>query len=133
LQKYVVLTVVFLIVAGVTAIPLRPLENIEEFVIVSSDELTFDVSEIDSEVGQKLELVLDNSESSGPHTLTIEEIPADGVEPESEDAAFAVHIEAEGGEEVSVAFTPTEPGRYRYFCAIPGHADAGMVGTLVVE
>lgn len=31
------------------------------------------------------------------------------------------------------AFTPTEPGRYRFYCGSPGHEAAGMVGLLVVE
>ena len=28
---------------------------------------------------------------------------------------------------------PSEPGEYEIYCSIPGHEDAGMVGTLVVE
>jgi uncharacterized cupredoxin-like copper-binding protein len=30
-------------------------------------------------------------------------------------------------------FTPTEPGRYRFYCGSPGHEAAGMEGVLVVE
>lgn len=38
----------------------------------------------------------------------------------------------EGGEE---AYTTVNApaGEYQYFCSIPGHAEAGMVGTLIVE
>jgi uncharacterized cupredoxin-like copper-binding protein len=25
------------------------------------------------------------------------------------------------------------PGEYRFFCDIPGHAEAGMEGTLIIE
>ena len=31
------------------------------------------------------------------------------------------------------AFTPQQPGRYRFYCGAPGHEAAGMVGVLVVE
>lgn len=53
----------------------------------------------------------------------------------------AVEVEGNGVEEVSdtVAQSTTtvsanlKPGEYRYYCNIPGHADAGMDGTLTVE
>ena len=26
-----------------------------------------------------------------------------------------------------------EPGEYQFYCSVPGHAQAGMVGTLVIQ
>lgn len=48
-----------------------------------------------------------------------------------EDAA--VHVHTGGGEEVTVTFTPTEPGVYEFYCSVPGHREEGMIGTLIVS
>jgi plastocyanin len=36
------------------------------------------------------------------------------------------------GESGSVTFTPDTPGSYYYICTLPGHANAGMMGELIV-
>jgi uncharacterized cupredoxin-like copper-binding protein len=40
--------------------------------------------------------------------------------------------ELAAGESASVTINAA-PGRYEYYCAVPGHKEAGMVGTLIVE
>jgi uncharacterized cupredoxin-like copper-binding protein len=32
-----------------------------------------------------------------------------------------------------VRFLADRPGTYRFLCTVPGHADAGMTGTLVIR
>jgi uncharacterized cupredoxin-like copper-binding protein len=41
-------------------------------------------------------------------------------------------ISAEAGDQVSGGLTMTEPGTYEFLCSVPGHAQAGMRGTIVV-
>lgn len=55
----------------------------------------------------------------GTHTFNIDELSVD-----SGDVA--------GGASTSVVINAA-PGTYEYYCAIPGHKEAGMVGSLVVE
>jgi uncharacterized cupredoxin-like copper-binding protein len=40
---------------------------------------------------------------------------------------------AMAGMGASVSFVPTKPGTFEFFCAVPGHKEAGMVGTLIVR
>lgn len=39
----------------------------------------------------------------------------------------------QAGQEGMIQFTATQPGTFEYFCSIPGHKQAGMVGKLIVE
>ena len=43
-----------------------------------------------------------------------------------------LHVHALSDKQVTVTFTPTDPGTYEFYCTIPGHREAGMVGSLVV-
>ncbi len=36
------------------------------------------------------------------------------------------------GASTSIAFEASEPGEYSYFCTIPGHKEAGMLGKLII-
>ena len=45
-----------------------------------------------------------------------------------------VYAYAHAGETAVGGFTaPNEPGRYQFWCTIPGHRDAGMEGWITVE
>ncbi len=63
------------------------------------------------------EVVLD-IRSTGVHTFTIDEL--------------GVNVRFGTGK-ATVRFTPDRPGQFEYYCAIPGHRERGMIGTLVVE
>ena len=79
-------------------------------------------------------IVFENSEATGnttgmPHTLTF--VTSD---PEYNSDVqlniLANPSDAQGGRHT--AEVTLTPGKYLYHCTIPGHAEAGMVGTLVI-
>jgi uncharacterized cupredoxin-like copper-binding protein len=50
-----------------------------------------------------------------------------------EELLLEIH-EIAPGESTTETFTaPSEPGDYAFLCVVPGHAEAGMVGTLTVS
>jgi uncharacterized cupredoxin-like copper-binding protein len=44
-----------------------------------------------------------------------------------------VEVKAQPNAKATVQFTPTAAGTYQFYCAEPGHKEAGMVGTLTVS
>lgn len=59
-----------------------------------------------------------NIQNSGSHTFTIDQLGVD--------------VRLQGSQEV-VEFTPSQSGTFEYYCAVPGHWEGGMFGTLIVE
>lgn len=46
---------------------------------------------------------------------------------------LAWHVQMPANDRVAAALTAPEPGTYTIYCGIPGHREAGMVATLIVE
>ncbi len=46
---------------------------------------------------------------------------------------FNVHLVIAGGKTGRVMFTPDRAGTFEIYCSVPGHREAGMTATLVVE
>jgi plastocyanin len=81
-------------------------------------DLSFDQTELTAAAGDvTIELV---NESGIPHNVEVE---GNGVEEVSETIT-------EGTTELSVTL---EAGEYVFYCAVPGHREGGMEGTLTVE
>lgn len=111
-------------------------------------EFKFDPNQLSLKVGQRVRIVFQNK-GTVDHELEIEDMKADNVVldesqggnmPEDEmreamdDAAKGVvHEHAAGGGTVTVDFTPTTAGTYDIACNLPGHKEAGMVGSIVVQ
>ncbi len=72
--------------------------------------------------GQPFALTLVNS-GRVRHNLTLDPAVADVSLPSA----------LNPGEKVSVTFTPKAAGAFTYWCGIPGHREAGMIGTLTVD
>jgi plastocyanin len=81
-------------------------------------ELAFDQTELTAAAG---EVTIEFMNESGiPHNVEVE---GNGVEEVSDTIT-----------EGSTSLTLTlEPGEYEFYCAVPGHREGGMEGTLTVE
>ena len=80
--------------------------------------LSFDQAELTVAAGEvTVELV---NESGVPHNVEVE---GNGVEEVSETISS-------GSTELTLTL---EPGEYTFYCAVPGHREGGMEGTITVE
>jgi len=112
-------------------------------ITLTAKTMTYDPSTFEATAGVPVELTFVNQDAL-EHDFSILEIPVESVseadaasaEHEMEMGAAALdpvlHVAAEPGATNNLTFTPTKPGTYEFFCTVPGHKDAGMVGTMVV-
>ena len=84
---------------------------------VSADMLRFEPAEITVKAGENVALELTSEDML--HDLTMD----DG----------AIHVAAGAGQTAEGGLHVGEPGRYTFYCSVPGHREGGMVGTLIVE
>lgn len=63
----------------------------------------------------KIRLASDDS----PHTFTLDE--------------FGINQEFTWGKDTDISFAASKKGKFQFYCAVPGHMESGMVGTLTVE
>lgn len=80
--------------------------------------LQFGQAELRARVGETVALRLENQDSAA-HAFDIDEL--------------GIHVAMPAGQPALALFMATAPGTYTYYCSVPGHREAGMVGTLVVE
>ncbi len=114
-----------------------PVEITLEAVTMKYQPATFEVA-----AGQPVRLTFHNNDSV-EHDFSIMEIPMAAMGATAEPMAGhtmdamttdpELHMAALMGQTNTIEFTPTKPGTYEFFCTVPGHKEAGMVGTLVVK
>jgi nitrite reductase (NO-forming) len=85
---------------------------------VTASEFAFDQSTLRAQVGQRITVTVDNRGLTD-HNLRIE--------------ALGAQVAAKPGQSASGDFTFQKAGSYEFFCAIPGHKEAGMHGTVIVD
>jgi len=86
-------------------------------IAVSAKSFSFDPEEIIVTAGEKVAIVLTSKDIE--HDFTIDDLDA--------------HVVAEAGETATGGFRADKPGRYSFYCAVSGHRQAGMEGTLVAK
>lgn len=90
---------------------------------VTLSEFAIEPADLTAEAGRPIAVTVVNA-GSIEHDWTVH-LP-DGSE------VAGGHIVAAPGTESTGVFT-LEPGTYEVWCAVPGHQDAGMTGTLTAE
>jgi uncharacterized cupredoxin-like copper-binding protein len=88
-------------------------------VTVVAKEFSYTPSRITVKAGQPVQVVLDNK-GVLEHDFVLDR--------------FRVKMGAiQPGKTGTVTFTPNAKGTFEFYCSIPGHKEAGMKGTLVVQ
>lgn len=86
-------------------------------VTINMENMAFDKSEVRVKAGQAVALRVVNRDGYA-HAFDIDDLD--------------IHAPLPAKATFDAAFTPQQPGRYRFYCGAPGHEAAGMVGVLVV-
>lgn len=88
-------------------------------ITITGNEFAFTPSTITVKKGQVVELTFKN-DGKFPHNLTIS------------DLSLATKT-IQPGQEDTITFTPSKTGSFSFICTVPGHADRGMRGALIVQ
>ncbi len=114
----------------------------DSLALVAMTSFAYTPSVIEVAAGEVLEIAIQNAEPA-LHDFTIDKVDADvhisylggtgqhaHQEPERDaDVHFALTEPASGVVHLKVH----EPGEYVFYCTVPGHREAGMEGTLIVN
>ena len=105
----------------------------DERVSLGARDIAFDAAELSGSAGRVIEISLRN-DGVLPHDFTIDRLSGD-VSPAAARAPgkFDVHVVLDARERAQVLVRATAPGRYVYYCSVPGHRGSGMEGTLTVR
>lgn len=98
--------------------PASPVAEGARHVEVGATSFEFAAAEIRATAGEDLAIVL-TAEDGAEHDFTVDELDT--------------HVAADPGETAIGGLRADEPGRYAFYCSVPGHREAGMEGVLVVE
>lgn len=85
---------------------------------VRAEEMRFSEGVLRLRVGETVTLRLENGDIY-VHSFDVDEL--------------GVHAPMPANQATTVTFTAQEPGEFSFYCGVPGHTEAGMVGTIIVE
>jgi azurin len=142
-------SVVFLLAAALLASPAAAQRTVE---LVGGDNMKFSTTTIEAAAGESLRIVV-RSQGAMPKVAMAHNFVllqpgtdaasfanegamhrgADFIPPGMTDRVIAKTPMAGAGETVDTTITAPGPGSYPFVCTFPGHAMAGMIGTLVVK
>ncbi len=105
------------------------------------NEFKFAPAKIEVPAGKAIRVTRRNT-GSIEHDWSITEMPVANYKPPTASGGHEmnamgneaqIHMAVMMGKSATMEFTPTRPGTYQFFCAVQGHKEAGMVGTIVVN
>ena len=114
----VVVAALALAIAGGVLAADRALDGVSQQVAIRASQLRFQPADITIRAGEWVTVAFTNDDHV-VHDWMVEGVPN-------------VDVPARPGQTARLRFVLDKPGTYRIMCSIPGHAEAGMVGTLVV-
>ena len=101
-----------------------PAQVIDLVALENGQAYLFDKTELKVKPGKVTLRLTNKPDSQRPHTFDLK--TKDG----SDDIVKSDR--AEPGKMIEISFTVTETGTYNFLCLLPGHADRGQKGTLIV-
>ncbi|MEM7118222.1 MAG: plastocyanin/azurin family copper-binding protein [Chloroflexota bacterium] len=103
------------------------------FDVTGLDEFVYDPASLTVSAGSLVTINFENVGVLEHNWLLISERtePVDATEADA--MAGATTGELGAGESKSITFSAPPAGTYTYVCTVAGHAEAGMLGTLVIE
>ncbi len=103
----------------------------------TTDEAEFIVLEADGAAHNDHEVVAaahdDDDGVVASHDDDDQDMDDHDMDLEAQVSLQPLHIAAEGDEHGELVFEATEAGEYVFYCSVPGHREAGMVGTIIIE
>lgn len=113
--------------------------SVQEIVVTLSDELDFAPNQFEVTAGEPVRLTITN-EGTALHDFTVEmievrDVVANGSDAQGHDGGHGepdLHVAVDGRETATLEFTALNTGEYEFVCTVTGHAENGMVGTLLV-
>lgn len=118
--------------------PKKPTEQIK--IQVHPSNFSYTPSEINLSKNKPVLLTFTNHDSI-EHDIVIQEMPILPITSQENDSTHGthdshgagLHLHASPHDEKVLSFTPTESGKYEFYCSLPGHKESGMVGIIVVK
>src|SRR5437868_6545483 len=107
--------------SGQAAAP-KPAASAQTVTVKGTDQMRFEPNTLTARANAPVTLTVDDSGTVLEHDFTIDDI-----------GGQKVSVKAQPNSKASGQFTPTAAGTYQFYCAEPGHKEAGMVGTLTVS
>jgi len=111
-------------------------------VSLTAVDMAFQPNLLEVTAGMPIRLTMMN-QGALEHDFSILEIPMETIaataapmedhDMEAMTVEPQLHMAVAIGMSNTVEFTPTKPGAYEFFCTVPGHKEAGMIGGLIVR
>ena len=95
-----------------------PKPGVSKLTVIGVD-FKFEPNTLTVPAGKPVDVVFQNQSASSPHTFTI--------------TSLGFEVKADPGATDSGTLKGLKPGTYQFICSIPGHAQLGMTGTLIVK